>query len=107
MTAADGGYLFPKFIGEVKRSSEDVGKISGQLARIIEQVQALSPSFENVNVGMVQQSGNAQTINGSMVTLSEEMRETLDSLSETYSAIEQLNEAAKGLHDEVSRFKVG
>ncbi len=96
-----------KFIGEVKRSSEDVGKISGQLARIIEQVQALSPSFENVNVGMVQQSGNAQTINGSMVTLSEEMRETLDSLSETYSAIEQLNEAAKGLHDEVSRFKVG
>ena len=96
-----------KFIGEVKRSSEDVGKISGHLARIIEQVQALSPSFENVNVGMVQQSGNAQTINGSMVTLSEEMRETLDSLSETYSAIEQLNEAAKGLHDEVSRFKVG
>jgi len=96
-----------KFIGEVKRSSEDVGKISGQLARIIEQVQALSPSFENVNVGMVQQSGNAQTINSSMVTLSEEMRETLDSLSETYSAIEQLNEAAKGLHDEVSRFKVG
>ena len=42
-----------------------------------------------------------------MVALSEEMRETLDSLSETYSAIEQLNEAARGLHDEVSRFKVG
>ncbi len=96
-----------KFIGEVKRSSEDVGKISGQLARIIEQVQALSPSFENVNISMVQQSGNAQTINTAMVALSEEMRETLDSLSETYSAIEQLNEAAKGLHDEVSRFKVG
>ncbi|MCJ7809476.1 MAG: methyl-accepting chemotaxis protein, partial [Desulfobulbaceae bacterium] len=96
-----------KFIGEVKRSSEDVGKISGQLARIIEQVQALSPSFENVNVSMGQQSGNAQAINISMVALSEEMRETLDSLSETYSAIEQLNEAAKGLHDEVSRFKVG
>lgn len=96
-----------KFIGEVKRSSEDVGKISGQLARIIEQVQALSPSFENVNVSMVKQSGNAQAINSAMVALSEEMKETLDSLSETYSAIEQLNEAAKGLHDEVSRFKVG
>ena len=96
-----------KFIGEVKRSSEDVGKISGQLARIIEQVQALSPSFENVNVSMARQSGSAQAINTAMVALSEEMRETLDSLSETYSAIEQLNEAARGLHDEVSRFKVG
>jgi len=38
--------------------------------------------------------------------LSEEMQQTTDSLRETYAAIEQLNEAAKGLQDEVSRFKV-
>ena len=95
-----------KFISEVKRSSEDVGKISSQLARIIEQVQILSPSFENVNVAMVQQSGNAQKINRSMAELSEEMKETMSSVHETYSAIGQLNDAARGLHDEVSRFKV-
>ena len=95
-----------KFIAEVKRSAEDVGKISVQLARIIEQVQALSPSFEDVNVSMGHQSENAQKINAGMVNLSEELQQTLESLRETYSAIEQLNEAARGLQDEVSRFKV-
>ena len=95
-----------KFISEVKRSSEDVGKISAQLARIIEQVQILSPSFENVNVAMVQQSEGAQKINRAMIALGEEMKETKSSVHETYSAIGQLNDAARGLHDEVSRFKV-
>ena len=95
-----------KFIAEVNQSAEDVGRISIQLARIIEQVQALSPSFENVNVSMGQQSENAQKINLSMANLSEEMQQTMDSLRETYVAIEQLNEAARGLQDEVSRFKV-
>ena len=95
-----------KFIAEVNRSAEDVGRISVQLARIIEQVQTLSPSFENVNVSMGQQSENAQKINISMLNLSEEMQLTLGSLRETYGAIEQLNEAARGLQDEVSRFKV-
>jgi len=95
-----------KFIGEVKRSAEDVGRISTQLAKIIEQVQALSPSFENVNVSMAQQSNNATEINTSIVNLSEEMQQTMESLHESYSAIEQLNEAARGLQDEVGRFKV-
>ncbi|MBC8419387.1 MAG: methyl-accepting chemotaxis protein [Desulfobacterales bacterium] len=96
-----------KFMAEVNRSAEDVGKISSQLTRIIEQVQTLSPSFDNVNVSMVLQSENAQKINASMVNLSEEMQQTMDSLRETYAAIEQLNEAARGLQNEVSRFKVG
>lgn len=95
-----------KFIGEVKRSAEDVGRISIQLAKIIEQVQALSPSFENVNVSMAQQSKSATEINTAIVNLSEEMQQTMESLHESYTAIEQLNEAARGLQDEVSRFKV-
>ena len=94
-----------KFITEVKRNAEDVGKISAQLTRIIEQVQTLSPSFEGVNVAMGHQSENAQEINTAMVNLSEELKQTLDSLRETYSAIEQLNEAARGLQEEVSHFK--
>ncbi len=95
-----------KFITEVRRNAEDVGKISAQLTRIIEQVQALSPGFEEVNVAMGHQSENAQDISTAMVNLSEDLGQTLESLRETYSAIEQLNEAAKGLQDEVSRFKV-
>ena len=95
-----------KFIAEVNLSAEDVGKISSQLARIIEQVQALSPSFENVNVSMGLQSENARKINSSIANLSEEMQTTTESLRKSFSAIEQLNEAARSLQDEVSRFKV-
>ncbi len=94
------------FIAEVQRSAESVGKISKQLTRIIEQVQALSPSFEGVNESMQIQSENAKKINESMVNLSEELQQTVDSLRESFMAIEQLNDAAKGLQDEVSRFKV-
>lgn len=94
------------FIAEVQKSSENVGKISTQLTRIIEQVKALSPSFEGVNESMQYQSGNAQHINDSMMNLSEEMQQTVESLRESFLAIEQLNDAARGLQDEVSRFKL-
>jgi methyl-accepting chemotaxis protein WspA len=95
-----------KFIQQVQHSTEDVGKISLQLTRIIEQVQALSPSFEEVSVAMQHQSDNAQQINTAMANLSQEMQQTKDSLYETYQTIEQLNDAAGGLREEVSRFKV-
>jgi methyl-accepting chemotaxis protein WspA len=81
-----------KFIAEVRHSVEDVEKISIKLTSIIKQVQALSPRFEEVNLAMV--------------NLGEEMLQTKDSLYETYSAIKQLNEAARGLQNEVSRFTV-
>jgi len=95
-----------KFIAEVKQSVEDVGKISGQLARIIHQVQALSPSFDDVNVAMGHQSENANKANSAVARLSEEISSTAESLQETFSAIEQLNEAARGLQQEVSHFRV-
>jgi methyl-accepting chemotaxis protein WspA len=103
---ASGVMEMDKFIKDVQQSADDVGKISMQLAFITEQVQALSPSFEDVTEAMQSQSGNAQQINNAMVNLSEEMQQTEDSLHETYSAIEQLDEAARGLRDEVSRFKL-
>ncbi len=95
-----------KFIAKVQHSVEDVGKISVQLSRIIEQVQALSPSFENVNSAMAHQSQNANRINEAMSGLGEEMQQTLESLRESFLAIEQLNDAARGLQDQVSRFRV-
>ncbi len=95
-----------KFIAEVKLSVEDVGKISGQLARIIQQVQTLSPSFDDVNVAMGHQSENASKVNGAVARLSDEIRTTAESLKETFQAIEQLNEAARGLQQEVSHFSV-
>ncbi len=95
-----------KFIAEVRRSAEDVEKIGTQLTRIIEQVQALTPNFEDVNGAMGEQSASAQEINNAMLDLNEEIQQTSDSLRESFLAIEQLNEAAKSLKDEVSLFKV-
>ncbi|MCP4577583.1 MAG: methyl-accepting chemotaxis protein [Deltaproteobacteria bacterium] len=95
-----------KFVSEVKGSAEDVGKISGQLAEIIERVQTISPRFEEINLAVGGQSDDALTISGSMTNLKEELQETLESFRETYTAIQQLINAAKGLQDGVSRFKV-
>lgn len=95
-----------KFIAEVRHSVEDVAQISTQLTRIIAQVQALSPSFEHVNAAMGRQSAYTQSINTAMSHLGEEMEQTKDSLHESYAAIAQLDEAARGLQEQVSRFKV-
>ncbi len=95
-----------KFIAEVRQSAEDVHKISTQLTRIIEQVQTLLPNFENINVAMGHQSENAHSITGAMMTLSDRLRATMDSLQESYSSIEQLDSAAKSLQEEVSQFRV-
>jgi methyl-accepting chemotaxis protein WspA len=95
-----------KFISEVQRSADDVAKISMQLTLIIDQVQALSPNFDEVKTAMSNQSENAQQINLAIVQVSEEMQQIKTSLHETYTSIAQLNEAAQGLHDEVSRFQV-
>lgn len=106
-TAVSAGVMeMDKFIVEVRHSAEDVEKISRHLSRIIEQVQGVSPQFEHVNIAVGQQSEHTQAITYSMMVLSEEMRQTRDSLHETYSAIEQLNEAARGLQEQVSQFKV-
>lgn len=95
-----------KFIAEVRHSADDVEKIGGQLTRIIDRVQAVLPQFEDVNVAMSQQSDHASQINTAMTDLGEEMQQTTEALQESFSAIEQLNDAARGLQQEVSRFKV-
>ena len=95
-----------KFIAEVRHSAEDVGKISIQLSLIIDRVQTLAPSFDEVNTAMGRQSQNGQRIHALMANLSEEMDQTREALHETYSAIEQLNDAARGLQKEVSRFQI-
>jgi methyl-accepting chemotaxis protein WspA len=91
-TVASGVMEMDKFIAEVRNSAGDVKTISAKLFQIIRQVQSLSPRFEDVN--------------RSMSDLSEGMHQTSESLSETFLAIGQLSEAAKGLQNEVTRFKV-
>lgn len=95
-----------KFTTEVSRGVEDVRTISGQIGKIIERVQSLTPRFDAVTKGMEDQSEGAQQISDAMVQLSEASRQTAQSLRDTNRAIEQLNEAAQGLQREISFFKV-
>ncbi len=106
-TAVSAGVIeMDQFITEVHQSAKDVGNISVQLSGIIEQVQAISPRFEEVNLVMGTQSEHARTITRAMAQLDDEMQQTKESLHETYAAIEQLNETSRNLRHEVSRFKV-
>jgi methyl-accepting chemotaxis protein WspA len=95
-----------KFAQEVQSAVREVNDISGQIARIIEQVQGLGPRFESVNEGMESQSVGARQITEAMIQLSEATRNTAESQRDAVRAIELLDQAARVLHREVSRFNV-
>ncbi len=95
-----------KFSDEVRRSVEDVRQVGGQLTHIIDQVQALTPRFEMVNDSMHQQSQGADQIKQAIVQLSESAQQTVESLRQSNVVIDRLNDAAHGLQNGVSRFKV-
>ena len=95
-----------KFTKEVNQGVEDIGIIGVQLTSIIEQVQSLTPRFEAVDRGMESQAEGAQQISETMAQLSEASTQTAEALREINGAIALLNEAAQGLHQEISQFKV-
>jgi methyl-accepting chemotaxis protein WspA len=95
-----------KFAQEVQSAVREVNEISGQIARIIEQVQGLGPRFESVNEGMESQSVGARQITEAMIQLSDATRNTADSQRDAVRALEVLDQAARVLHREVSRFNV-
>jgi len=94
-----------RFINVVRHGAEDVGNIGKQLSRIIAQVQALSPRFGDVKTAMAQQSVNAQKINQEMTEFGDSVTQTAAALDESFQAIEQLNQAARGMQAEVERFR--
>jgi methyl-accepting chemotaxis protein WspA len=95
-----------RFTQDVRTAVQEVSDISAQLERIIDQVQSLTPRFESVNQGMESQSLGARQISEAMAQLGETTRHTSDGLRDSRRAIEQLNEAARGLQQHVARFKV-
>ena len=95
-----------KFSEEVRHSVNDVRQVSSQLNHIIAQVRELTPRFESVNEGMHFQAQGADQIKQAIVQLSESAQQSVDSLRQSNIVIERLNEAAHGLQNGVSRFKV-
>lgn len=95
-----------KFSEQVRRSVDDVIKVSSELGQIIERVQTLTPRFESVHQSMHFQTQGAEQINHAMMQLNESAQQTVDSLRQSNSAIEKLNEAASNLQHGVTKFKV-
>jgi methyl-accepting chemotaxis protein WspA len=95
-----------KFSDEVNNGVSDVAKVGAKLSHIIEEVQALLPQFETVNDGMRLQSEGAEQIKESMSQLNEMAQQTSESLVQSGQSIEQLKQAARGLQDGISIFKV-
>lgn len=93
-----------KFSDEVRRGVETVQQAGAELTQIIQQVQSLPPRFERVGEGMQSQSEGAQQISETLGQLGEAARQTAESLTQSTLAIEQLNDAARGLQSGVSRF---
>ncbi|ROM78505.1 methyl-accepting chemotaxis protein [Pseudomonas brassicacearum] len=95
-----------KFSEEVRRGMAEVQQVGEQLSQIIHQVQALAPRVLMVNEGMQAQATGAEQINHALVQLGDASSQTVDSLRQASSAIDELSQVAVGLRSGVSRFKV-
>ena len=91
-----------KFNQQVSHHVEIVGRISGQIASLIFQVQSLTPEFEKVSDSMSGQFEGARQISSAIAHLSEASQQTVASLQQTNQVLEQLNETAQVLQGIIS-----
>lgn len=95
-----------KFSEEVRRSAREVEDVSRQIDQMIERVQSIAPSMESVYEGMQAQTQGAGQISDALAQLGEAARQTADSIRDSNRAVEQLNDASRGLQAAISRFKL-
>ena len=95
-----------KFGEELRRGAAEISSVGAQLDRVVSEVQSLAPSVETVNEGMRSQTQGAQQISEALSQLGEAARLTADSIRDSSRAIDQLNEATRGLQLGVARFKL-
>lgn len=104
-SAVAGGVMgMEKFANDVRVGAVEVESTSSQFATILSQIQTLTPSFHRVSEGMGSQVLGARQITESLSQLSTAARQTADSLSQSNVSIDQLNEAAVTLKQEMDRF---
>lgn len=107
LSAVSAGVMsMDKFSEEVSQGVSDVATVGAQLTHIIEQVQALLPRFETVNEGTRLQAEGADQIKESMIQLNDMAQQTAETLKQSSLSVEQLKQAARGLQEGVSTFKV-
>ena len=95
-----------KFAEDAHASVGNVKTINEQLAGVIEQVEILNPQMGALTEGIEAQTSGAKQISDAISQLNEAAQQTAESLSQTSSSISQLHQAALGLQEGASRFKV-
>lgn len=95
-----------KFHQSVRGSVEDIGRLSGQMERIIQQVQSLSPRFDAVTEGMEAQSTGASQISEAVSQLNSAARQTAASLQNFRNTTEKLDRSVRNLDAGVCRFRM-
>jgi methyl-accepting chemotaxis protein WspA len=105
-SVSTGASEMETFSGVVQTTAHKMNDIGSQLGGIMKKVRTLPPGFEAVSKGMADQSRSAGQISETMEHLNSATQNTLESLREFKLAAEDLNEAALGLQEQVSRFEV-
>jgi methyl-accepting chemotaxis protein WspA len=105
-SVSTGASEMDAFSGVVQSTAHKMKETGSQLGGIMEKVRTLPPGFEAVSGGMADQSRSAGQISETMEHLNSATQNTLESLREFKLAAEDLNEAALGLQEQVSRFEV-
>lgn len=95
-----------KFAEEVRRGLHDVQEIGGKLSEIISQVLTLVPRFETVNEGMQAQATGAEQISEALLQLTDATQQTVESLRQSSTAIDELNQVSGNLHGSIAQFKL-
>jgi methyl-accepting chemotaxis protein WspA len=95
-----------KFSEEVRRGMHEIQEVGSQLSKIIHQVQELAPRVDSVNEGMQAQATGAEQISLALMQLTEAARQTVESMSQSGLAIDELNQVSTGLRGGVARFKL-
>jgi len=95
-----------KFAEDVRVSVVDIQDGGERIEGVIEHVQVLKPQIAAISEGIEAQSLGAKQISESTSQLNEAAQHSAESISQMSATIEQLQQAALGLQEAVSRFKV-
>lgn len=94
-----------RFRNEVSGRIGEVAEVSEKLGRIIEPVQSVTRSLEQVHHGMEAQSLGARQIRDAMETLRTNAGESASSLAVFSTSLEELRRSIGDLNAEAARFR--
>ena len=95
-----------KFAKDVRNSVENIREGSERIEGVIEQVQVLKPQVKVISEGIEAQSLGARQISDATSQLNNAAQQSAESIGQVSLTIERLQQAAHGLQEAISRFKV-